>query len=316
MTKLSVIVCTRNRAHAIIPCLDSITQSLTHAAPVDAEIVVVDNASTDDTSAVVREWAKSCAFPVQLLFEPRKGLSAARNCALRSARGDLLAFTDDDCRVSKEYAANLLRHDTTDTEPVLRGGRVELDDPTDLPVTIKTDVVLARWNRQMNSAKRYNLGNCIFGCNMSMRRTVVERLGYFDELLGAGTSIPGGEDTDFIFRAYLAGLTIEYVPDMVVFHRHGRKLISDGNRLFRNYCIGGGALYAKYFFKNPDLCRQFYWDARNAVREIFAGKNTYMPDLNFSHKDKVIYYILGTAKYYLALAKITTSISYPKRKIV
>jgi glycosyltransferase involved in cell wall biosynthesis len=312
--KLSVIVCTRNRAHAIIPCLDSIAQSLAHAAPVDAEIVVVDDGSEDNTSVVVREWADSCTFPVQLLCEPRKGLSAARNFALRAARGDLLTWTDDDCRLSKDFVIDLLRHDDADTDLVLRGGRVELGDPMDLPMSIKTDLSPMRWSRQI-SARHQTPQKCIIGCNMSMRRAVVERVGFFDEHLGAGSSIPGGEDIDYIFRTYFANILIEYVPDMVVYHHHGRKSIFDGNKLFRNYMMGAGALHVKYFFKVPNLSRQFYWDVKNSIGEIISGNNTFWPGIKFSHKDKVIYSALGALRYFSMLPR-RPGLLGPNKKIV
>src|SRR5580693_3507353 len=101
--KLSVLVCTRNRSHAIIPCLDSIAQSLANAAPLDAEIVVINNASEDDTGVVLNQWASKSPFPVSLQFEPRKGASYARNCGLRAARGSLLVWTDDDCRLAPDH---------------------------------------------------------------------------------------------------------------------------------------------------------------------------------------------------------------------
>jgi len=124
--KLSVIIGTRNRAHAIAACLDSVAASLATATPLDAEIVVVDNGSQDATSAIVQQWASASPFPVRLLLEPKAGLSRAHNRALRTAQGELLAFTDDDCRLSKDYVDDLLRHDAADTESVLRGGRIEL----------------------------------------------------------------------------------------------------------------------------------------------------------------------------------------------
>src|ERR1700722_6380626 len=179
--KLSVIVATRNRAHAIAGCLDSIAAAFANAAPLDAEIVVVDNGSTDDTSAVVKAWASAGAFPVELASEPQAGLSRAQNHALRFAQGELLAFTDDDCRMHKDYVNDLLRHDAADTGLVLRGGRVELGDPTDLPLTIKTTPDIAQWDRKLNSAKHENIANSIVGCNMAMRRTVAEKIGFFDE---------------------------------------------------------------------------------------------------------------------------------------
>ena len=136
--KLSVIIATRNRAYAIADCLDSVAAAFAYAAPLDAEIVVVDNGSTDDTAGIINAWAASSAVRVHLLFEPKAGLPRAHNRALRAARGEILAFTDDDCRLSKEYVTDLLRHNAGDIGLVLRGGRVELGDPTDLPLTINT----------------------------------------------------------------------------------------------------------------------------------------------------------------------------------
>ena len=297
--KLSVIVATRNRAHAITECLESIAASLANAAPLDAEIVVVDNGSQDATSRVVEQWATGCAFPVRLLVEPRAGLSVARNRALRTAQGELLVFTDDDCRLSKEYVTDLLRHDAADTEPVLRGGRVELGDHTDLSITIRTTTTRQRLNRRTNPATHDCIVGQISGCNMTMRRALVEKLGPFDERFGVGSSIESGEDSDYLVRAYLAGFTLEYVPDMTVFHYHGRKQKPVGYKLYRGYSIGTGALYAKYFFKQPNLCLPFYWDIKKSIKEIVSGTNLFYPVIGFSFKHKVAYAVLGAVRYLL-----------------
>lgn len=136
--KLSVIIATRNRAHAIAGCLDSVVASLANASPLDAEIIVVDNGSQDAISTIVQQWASASPFPAQLLFEPKTGLSCAHNQALQTAQGELLAFTDDDCRWRTDYLNDLLRRAAADTELVFRGGRIDLGDPTDLPLAIKT----------------------------------------------------------------------------------------------------------------------------------------------------------------------------------
>ena len=69
-------------------------------------------------------------------------------------------------------------------------------------------------------------------------------------ILGPGSVIGSGEDADYLCRTYLAGITIEHVPDMTVFHHHGRKTRADGFELYRRYLIGSGALSAKYLFKH------------------------------------------------------------------
>jgi len=209
-------------------------------------------------------------------------LSVAQNLALRTAQGELLAITDDDCRLSKDYVKDLLRHDASDgDELVLRGGRIELGDPTDLPLAIKTTPTRLRFNRRMNPAtnptRRDTIIGQISGCNMTMRRAVAERLGGFDEHFGPGAAITSGADADYLFRAYISDITIEYVHDMAVSHHHGRKKKTVGYQLMRGYSIGAGALYAKYVFKHPNLSRPFYWDMKAAIKELLSGSNLYFP---------------------------------------
>jgi GT2 family glycosyltransferase len=305
--KLSVIVATRNRAYALPVCLDSIAAAFASAAPLDAEIVVVDNGSTDDTAAVIKAWAAASAVPVQLLSEPKAGLSRAHNRALRFAHGELLAFTDDDCRMHKDYVNDLLRHDAADTELVLRGGRIELGDPTDLPLTIKTTPDRIRWNRRMNSARHQQITGQINGCNMTMRRALVEKLGPFDERFGPGGIIGSGGDSDYLFRAYFAGFTLEYVPDMTVVHHHGRKTPAQGRKLMQGYLIGNGGLLAKHAWRHPNLARPTYWDVKGAVKEILSGgiSTTGLP--YFSHRDKVACSIRGAIRYLLFARKLRTT---------
>jgi hypothetical protein len=71
----------------------------------------------------------------QLFIRLRVG-KRALNRALRAAEGDLLTFTDDDCRLHNEHINDLLRHHGADMGLVLRDGRIELGDPTDLPLSI------------------------------------------------------------------------------------------------------------------------------------------------------------------------------------
>jgi glycosyltransferase involved in cell wall biosynthesis len=301
--KVSVLICTRNRAQSIIQCLDSIDAAARAASVTDAEIIVTDNASEDDTSSVVQRWAATSSIPVRLEYEPRTGITIAKNRGLRSASGEILVLTDDDCRLQSDYFVELLRLYANDTTPALRGGRVELGDKSDLELTIKTDTVAKCWDLEIHSAKQENLGNCFLGCNLFMTRQVYERLGPFDENFGVDGRIPAGEDTEYIFRAYAAGLKIEYIPNIVVFHHHGRKTPLDARRLWQNYMTGSGGLYAKYLFRRPSLCGQVRWDARALVKEILSRQNLFLPQYGFSYADKFRCYLRGAALYLLAVVK-------------
>lgn len=298
---VSIIICTRNRANAIISCLNATLIAINNCPEKVCEVVLVDNGSTDDTATLIKEWASTASIRVNIAYECKAGLSNARNCGLKIAKGDLLIFTDDDCHMDINYIAEAVNYDAADKIPVLRGGSVHLGDPTDQPLTIKYAKEVTRWEKSQNVSRRYNLGNSILGCNMVMRKVLADKLGPFDTLLGAGSSIPGGEDTDYIFRAYLAGFPIEYVPNMRVFHFHGRKQVADGYKLFSNYSIGGGALYAKYIFIHPNFCRQLYWDIKGVVYESIQQKNLFEQQFNFSLKDKVLYCLKGMSMYWQAL---------------
>jgi glycosyltransferase involved in cell wall biosynthesis len=292
--KLSVIVVTKNGAQRVVPCLDSIAAALNRAAPLDAEILVVDNGSTDDTSILIRKWAKASAIPAVAMLEPRPGRSRARNLAVRVSKGDLLAFTDDDCRLHPEYVNDLLRHDAADTELVLRGGRIELGDPSDLPYTINTSPTPKRWHISLNSTRHDCIAGELNGCNMAMRRALVERLGPFDENFGPGSRMGSGDDAEYFFRAYAASVTLEYVPDMVVLHHHGRKTAAEGRALFRRYSIGWGAVHAKYLFRHYSFYREKYDD----LRELMAGNNAFLADIGFSRTDKLMCEARGALRYF------------------
>jgi glycosyltransferase involved in cell wall biosynthesis len=247
--RLSVLVCTRNRSHAIIPCLHSIAQSLANAAPLDAEIVIVDNGSTDNTAEIIKAWAGVNKFPMQFLFEPRAGKSRAVNRALQSARGDLLAFTDDDCRLAPDYIKTALKYDAADAELVFRGGHVALGDPSDYPISITWRQEPRRWH--VKKHRNRQLGGAFMGANMMMRRALVDQLGPFDERFGPGSNIPAGDETDYMYRAYAAGIMLEFAPDLIVHHHHGRKTIADARNIQRNYWIAAGAVLAKHALRFP-----------------------------------------------------------------
>jgi GT2 family glycosyltransferase len=295
--KLSVIVATRNRSHAVAACLDSIAAALAKAAPLDAEIIIVDNGSTDDTAALIEAWRSASNIPVKALSEPLPGKGRALNRALRSAQGELLAFTDDDCRLHVEHVNDLLRYASADRDLVLRGGRIELGDPDDFPFTINIEPTRKCWSLAQNSARHDFRAGQINGCNMTMRRALYDRVGPFDEDFGPGSKMGSGEDTDFMFKAYLAGTPLEYVPDMTVYHHHGRRTAEAGRALWRKYMIGSGGIYAKYVFKHPALCRIFLWDIRCSAIEIFTRSNTFLPEIGFSHKQRVACSVRGLMRY-------------------
>ncbi|TGQ82984.1 glycosyltransferase family 2 protein, partial [Mesorhizobium sp. M8A.F.Ca.ET.208.01.1.1] len=102
-----------------------------------AELAVVDNGSRDGTPERLASIAEKSKVPMTALSAPRPGLAAARNSGLARARGRVLVFVDDDCRLDGSYLADLERHYASGEKWLIRGGRVEIGDALDLPFTVK-----------------------------------------------------------------------------------------------------------------------------------------------------------------------------------
>lgn len=296
--QISIIICTRNRAEDVTLCLDSVATSIRFAPDILCEIILVDNGSTDETQNVIKGWAENNQdIQLHSVVEPCVGLSRSRNTGLSVAKGDLLVFTDDDCRMDRHYISTAREYDLKDLTPVIRGGRIELGNPVDFPITIKVSDQIERWQKSEKPARNKPISGFISGANMMMRRSTASMLGKFDVLLGAGTNIAGSEDTDYLCRAYINGIDIEYVPDMIARHFHGRRTQEQAHQLLKNYSIGAGAIYIKYLFHDFDLFRPFIWNIKNAMNEIKQSDNLYLPEYGLSYKNIVAYNIYGMCLY-------------------
>jgi glycosyltransferase involved in cell wall biosynthesis len=251
---LSIIICTRDRAPQLERCLQKFKEAQTFRK--SWELIVVDNNSSDDTKAVIQTFAASAPFEVRYLFEGRQGLSHARNRGIAATSGSIIAFTDDDCLVERQWASTIVREFSTDHSLAVLGGRVEPGDPNGQAVGTRT----CSDRKQITSFQE--LFGRMIGCNMAFSRKVLEVIGGFDPLLGKGTSLGSAEDLDLLYRALKGQLTIVYVPEAVVFHAHERTSTSSIQQVHDEYAIGRGGFYWKHVVRG-DLKI-----AKRAVREI------------------------------------------------
>jgi glycosyltransferase involved in cell wall biosynthesis len=292
MPQISLIVCTRNRAESLPACLNSIEQAAIANRAVEVELLIVNNGSTDATAAVLRAWQRSTSVRCRVLLAEQRGLSHARNCGLEHATGKIIAFTDDDCTVARDYLTQVERAYAADAGPALRGGRVELGDPRDLPFTIKTDLAPQRFNGG-------HPGGFIHGCNLTMSRSALELVGRFDTRLGAGQPIGAAEDSDFVYRAHRSGVMVLYDPSIVVFHHHGRRDFAEVKLLQDVYNLGNGALYAKHGLRDRKLLFRICRDIRSGLWEYFGGP---LADKEFglSHRKNLRGNLRGAMRFWLS----------------
>lgn len=232
---VSLIICSRNRAQALERCLRALERS--DVKEVSSEVVIVDNASTDTTADVIRSFSQNAGFPVRTAFEPRVGLSYARNAGVGTARGEILAFTDDDCYVSQRYFAACVQAFSSQ-EIDYCGGRILPFSEEDSRYGYNEDNVF-----KLIPAGSFIRAGQIQGANMAFRRSLIDRIGVFDPMLGAGTPFRC-EDVEYVSRASLAGFVGAHVPQLSVYHHHGRKL-GDIGELKRLNDFARGAYYAK-----------------------------------------------------------------------
>ena len=221
MLTISVVIATHNRAALLRATLDRLRSQA--FAPGD-EVIVVDNASTDATPDVISRAAQGFPVPICHRHDLSPGKAPALNAAISSARGDILALTDDDVLVGDDWIA-VMRQLFEDPSVALVGGRVDPHWQRAAPAwlqveeegrygTMSSPLALLHYGEAQNLGQR-----TVVGANMAVRRTVFESLGGFAPTLGKrrGTLL-GGEDHDFCQRAVHAGYHCEYRPELRVQH--------------------------------------------------------------------------------------------------
>lgn len=262
---VSLLFCTRNRAEHLKNCLDYIARQNSSCS---WELVVVDNGSSDGTGRILSEYAAKVQFPTNILYEGRKGKSRGLNQGLRVCRGDIIALIDDDCYVAPDYI-DRVREIFHDPRIGFAGGRVDLFDPTDYPITITTSTST---QPEFLAPRSYVLPGWILGANMMFRRQVLEEIGGFDPEFGPGVRFSAGEDPDAQARASFAGWWGLYTPDAVVAHHHRRKA-QDVTALRRTYSMGTGAYKAKFLLNSETrstYLRAWYWTFRRVLGGRYA----------------------------------------------
>lgn len=134
---VSIVICILDRAEKLEPTLASLG-ALTRDQGPSFEIICVDNNSHDSTSRVIRDFKAESRVPLTYVFEPQAGLARARNTGVMHSRGEIIAMTDDDCIVGEDWLQILFQKFESRVGLGVVGGRVELYNPLDLPITIHT----------------------------------------------------------------------------------------------------------------------------------------------------------------------------------
>jgi len=217
--RISVILCTYNRSQSLRRALES-AAALVLAPLVEWEVLVVDNNSSDHTQEVVQEFCSGYPGRFRYIFEPQQGKSYALNAGIREARGQVLAFMDDDVTVDPNWLQNLtagLHYG----DWAGAGGRIITEWTCPPPRWLSPDSryaagPLVAFNPQPEPGQ---LDEPPIGTNMAFRREMFEKYGCFRADLGPcpGSEIRG-EDTEFGARLLRGGERLRYEPSALVYH--------------------------------------------------------------------------------------------------
>jgi glycosyltransferase involved in cell wall biosynthesis len=271
---ISIIVCTRNRATLLNDLLETATR-LRLTTPVDWELIVVDNGSTDATAQIVERYADR--LPIRRVEEARIGLSHARNRGVSAARGRYFCWTDDDVRLDPAwlaaYAAAFERH----PDAAVFGG----------PILPDIEAPMPRWFRRCSHCwpltsvmAARDLGEeefeftCLpnarpYGANFAVRADEQRRFSYDSRLGAAGDRGLLAEESQLIYSVLSDGASGWWVPGSRVYHRIQR------NRQTRRHVLA-------YFMRFGETAAHLHDHAPGDNcfevngRPRFAGRSTAM----------------------------------------
>ena len=229
---VSVIICTVSRPRQLRAAM----WALFELSYKNFEVIIVDNNPRDRATLELFESEYAQLSNVKYVAEPTRGLSAARNSGMAEARGDIIAFTDDDIMVDREWLTALV------------GGFDEAGDVacvTGLTLASELDSAAQQLFEQYGAFNKgyetllfdrdvhiaptllypYSAGVFGGGGNSAVRLGDIGGKVSFDRRLGPGTPAFGAEDLDVFLQIIESGKQIRYVPDAIAWHEHRRSYV-------------------------------------------------------------------------------------------
>ena len=276
---VSVVICTRDRADELARCLVSLPQQTRKPD----EIIVVDNASRDDRTRQV-----ALAAGVTYVREDRPGLDIARNTGLLAAKGEIVAYTDDDTELHPYWLERLASAFDRDDIMAVTGLVLPARLDTEAQWLFEDEWSFGRGFDRIDYDQAFYKASRKAGCpawkigagaNMAFRREIFDRIGLFDERLDVGAAGCSG-DSEYWYRVLAAGYTCRYEPTAVVDHHHRLEMGGLESQIY-HYMRGHVAALMVQYERTGDrgnLRRAFLsmprYYARQAASRIIRGRTS------------------------------------------
>jgi len=290
---ISAIICTHNREQYLGAAIDSLLAQSMKAYGADSyEIIVVDNASTDSTAEIVQSriapldvpqpevaktevikiTAETVSHPIlQYVYESTLGLSAARNTGATVAKGEIVAYLDDDAEASECWLASLLSTFEQNEKIAIAGGKVTLIWPPNAqpPSWLSADLA--------SGLGAYDLGDQMVyihqpsltprGLNYALRKSFLQEAGGFDLKLGrVGKNLLSNEEQQMTRMALDSGWQVAYVPSAIAAHNVAPARMKPGWFLSRSWWQGISESYREQISGNTG-----FWQLRIGGERLARG---------------------------------------------
>ena len=233
------------------------------------ELIVVAQGEVDAVRRVALSEMRAEPTRLRFIAQTGFGLSRARNAALRAATGDVFAWLDDDCEAARDWL--IVIADALKQHPrlgLVGGALVAPPPPHRWPRTCPAWTPDETLYDPGADGRHRPPGFGWLGGNFALTRRAVDRIGAFDEYLGAGAYFPQSEDVDYMLRAEAVGLPMLSTPRAIVNHIYGwRSGIAPVLRHQRNLARGSGALAGKLSLLGDSRGERLLREAR---REVLA----------------------------------------------
>lgn len=265
--KLSIVICTYNRAQLLKGALESLSSQGFN--PEDYEIIVCDDGSTDNTQDIVA--GLSLRSRLRYFYQPHKSRASARNLGISQAQGDFILFVDDDILAPENLLMEHFKLQNPKKKIIVRGPVIDTPD-YEIPRNPKAKV------------KDYSMA-FFCTCNASVSRRALESLGGFDETF----TEYGWEDTELGLRLRARGYKVKFNLNAIVYHYKAVDCDTLDANIEKAKELGKMAV--NFFFKHPTL-RVRLATGINPVQilwqDIFANKFIKDLSLNILKNEKVL----------------------------
>jgi glycosyltransferase involved in cell wall biosynthesis len=296
---ISVVICTHNRASSLRVTLETV-RKMAVPSEIEWELLIVDNNSNDHSREEIEAFASRTNLNIRYIWEPRIGKSYALNRGISEARGEIIAFTDDDVLLSPEWLRELIdAFHHFNCAGV--GGRCipawgELARPDWLVTTGPYRLSLSS-----GAVLEFDFGDEAkqlflppWGLNMAFKRSAFEKYGMFRTDLGpSGSGRVLGEDTEFGRRLLRGGEKIVYAPKVIVHHP------VHPQRITKSYFLGFYLNYGRAVVREggwPADAVLFFGIPRYMLRALFEKSASWLFALGakkrFYHKAN-LYLLVG-----------------------